>query len=583
MTYTVDWSETDLGGSAVTSYGSGAILDFIDKPAGATAALSLTSHQADSTDNILLEVEVETSGSSTMTFDYKVSTESGWDKFHIDVDGVSQANYSGTVAWTTHSGISIPTAGTHTIRFRYNKDAGTAGNDDRVWIALLNITNTVTTNDAAGSVDTYDMEDGSIPSFVTTSTWTNSTSEPINGSRSLRSPATTAGSGSYDLEITKPAGSDYAAVGFDFKVSSEAGWDKLFVFPDASASNVPASGSPSTAGDAGWLEYSGSASGRLAIIMPAAETSMLLRYTKDGSGDGGSDAAWIDDVGMPASSSGAYDGTATSSSTATLTSAGVVGKVATAALAATVTIAAAGVVGTSTGASSTSTATITAAGAVGASSGASLAATATIDAAGTVTAAGTGSAALDATAALDAAGVVGTSSGAALAGTAALDATGVTGTSSSAALAGTASITAAGTVVAGGTGSAALAGTSSITATGVVGTSSGAELASSAFITAAGASGTGPNAGATLGATGELTAAGMVASYSVASITATAQLLADGQLGVGQGASLATTSTITATGMVAEAPGVTPDRRVYAVPAENRTYAVPAENRTLEA
>lgn len=304
MTYTLDWSETDLGGSAVVSYGSGAILDFTDKPSGATSALSITSNQSDGVDNILAEFSIVTTGSSVMTFDYKVSTESGWDKFHIDVDGVSQANYSGVVAWTTHAGISIPSAGTHTIRFRYTKDSGGAGNADRVWVALLNITNTTTVNDASGSVTTYDMEDGAIPSVVTTSTWTNSTSAPIAGTRSLRSPASPANSGTYDLTISKAAGSDYAAVGFDFKVSSEAGWDKLFLFPDATATNVPATGAPSTAGQSGWLDWSGTASGRMAVILPATAETILLRYTKDGGGAGGADAAWIDNLDMPSAGGG---------------------------------------------------------------------------------------------------------------------------------------------------------------------------------------------------------------------------------------------------------------------------------------
>lgn len=300
MTYTLDWSETDLGGSAVVSYGLGAVLDYADKPAGATAALSITAFHADSSNTTIAEFSIVTTGSSVMTFDYRTSTESGYDKLHIDVDGVSQAEYSGVTAWTTHAGISIASAGTHTIRFRYQKDSGSAANADRVWVALLNITNTTTTNDASGTVDTYDFEDGATPSFITTSSWTNSTSGPITGTRSMRSPASPAGSGSYDLEIEKAAGSDYATVGFDYKTDTESGWDKLFIFPDAAAANVPASGEPSTPGDSGWIAYSGSTSGRIALILPAAAQTVLLRYTKDGGGDVGADAVWIDTLKMPA-------------------------------------------------------------------------------------------------------------------------------------------------------------------------------------------------------------------------------------------------------------------------------------------
>lgn len=292
MTYTLDWSETNLGGSAVDSYARGTILDFTDKPVGATAALSCTAAMG-ATDHMLAVFTIETSGSSLMTFDYKISTEAGWDKLHIDVDGVSQANYSGIVAWTSHPGISIPTAGVHTIRFRYSKDAGDV-NADRVWIAKLNITNTVTVNDASGTVTTSDMEDGAIPAAVTTSTWTNSTSAPIAGTRSLRSPASPANSASYDLTVTKPAGGNYGTVGFDYKVSTEAGWDKLQVFPNPAA--------------AGKVEFSGTASGRLAVILPPAESSVLFRYVKDGGGAGGADAVWIDNLSLPAAGGGGITG-----------------------------------------------------------------------------------------------------------------------------------------------------------------------------------------------------------------------------------------------------------------------------------
>lgn len=296
-TYTLDWSETNLGGSAVVSYARGTLLDFTDKPVGATSALSCTAAMG-AGDHVLAEFTIQTSGSSLMTFDYHVSTEAGWDKLHIDVDGVSQANYSGIVAWTSHAGISIPSAGTHTIRFRYFKDAGDM-NADRVWIAKLNITNTVTVNDASGTVTTHNMEDGAIPSVVTTSTWTNSTSEPIAGSRSLRSPASPANSGTYDLTVTKPATSGYSTVGFDYKTSTETGWDKLLVFPDPGAS--------------GRAEFSGSTSGHLAVILPPAASSILVRYTKDGGGAAGSDAVWIDNLTMPAVGGGTTPVTATRS------------------------------------------------------------------------------------------------------------------------------------------------------------------------------------------------------------------------------------------------------------------------------
>ena len=301
-TYTLDWSETNLGGSAVVSYARGALLDHSDKPAGATASLSCTRGLSSGANNLVV-ITVVTTGSSVLTFDYKTSTEAGWDKLHVDVDGVSQAEYSGIIAWTSHAGISIPSAGTHTIRFRYQKDPGGV-NADRVWIAKLNITNTTTVNDDASTVDTYNLEDGAVPAFVTTSSWVNSTSEPITGTRSLRSPTSPANSGSYDMTVAKAAGTGYRAVGFDWKVSSENGWDKLFIYPDSTAGTVPTHPTAPAEGSPGWLEYSGTASGRFALILPAAASSFLLRYAKDGGGAAGSDAAWVDNMTMPAAAGG---------------------------------------------------------------------------------------------------------------------------------------------------------------------------------------------------------------------------------------------------------------------------------------
>lgn len=318
MTYTLDWSATNLGGSAVVSYASSAILDFTDKPAGATAALSLTRNLGDSINITIAEFSIVTTGSSVMTFDYHTSSETNYDKLHIDVDGVSQAEFSGAVAWTSHAGINIASAGTHTIRFRYQKDGGGLVDADRVWVALLNITNTTTTNDSSATVDTFDMESGSIPASVTTTDWINSTSEPITGTRSLRTPVTTAGSGSYDLEVTQGASSVYSVIAFDWKVSTELNYDELFVCPDTAAANIPVSGPPVTVGAPGWLDLSGTATGRFGIIIPPAGRTLLLRYAKDAATDVGSDAVWIDTLTVPSSPNGSVNAVTATATALTL-------------------------------------------------------------------------------------------------------------------------------------------------------------------------------------------------------------------------------------------------------------------------
>lgn len=241
------------------------------------------------------------------------------------------------------------------------------------------------------------------------------------------------------------------------------------------------------------------------------------------------------------------NGTASSSSTDTISTGGVVGAVTGAALAATVALTATGVVGAQTGASINGTDTITAAGSV---AGSGLNGTASLSATDSTTTAGvvgaqTGSS-LAATDTITAAGVVARSTGATYSGTATVTATGVLGLRLGSSLAATDTITAAGTVatssgatlaatgtITASAGSAALgAGASSsstvtVTAAGVVGKVSGAAVSATDTLNAAGVKAT--NAGATVGATGTVTAAGTVARSSGATLTSSAAITADGQ------------------------------------------------------
>lgn len=253
---------------------------------------------------------------------------------------------------------------------------------------------------------------------------------------------------------------------------------------------------------------------------------------------------WV--VSIPPAGATNVNGDVASSSTATLTTGGVVGAVAGAALAATVALTAAGVVGTSTGSSVPATDTITAAGAVG------------------------------------------TSTGAAISGTGTITAAGVVGKSSGASLAATDTITAAGTVTAGGASGATLAETATVTTSGQVGKQTGATLAATATLTAAGTVTAGGTGSATLAATDAITTAGRVGTATQTTLTATASITAAGRLGLSSGASLTATFTVTADGtktgdhVVADAARlelVTPENRTPAALTEQRTPAVATENR----
>jgi len=80
--------------------------------------------------NLSLTQQVSEAGN--ISFFYKVSSESGYDKLFFLIDGVEQNNWSGEVAWTQ---ASFPvSAGTRTFTWRYSKDGSLSSGSDCAWI-----------------------------------------------------------------------------------------------------------------------------------------------------------------------------------------------------------------------------------------------------------------------------------------------------------------------------------------------------------------------------------------------------------------------------------------------------------------
>lgn len=79
-------------------------------------------------------VAVSAAGSSSVKFDYSVSSEASYDFLQFFIDGVQQgAGWSGTVAWTV--GTTMTTSiGLHEFKWCYTKDSSTASGSDTAWI-----------------------------------------------------------------------------------------------------------------------------------------------------------------------------------------------------------------------------------------------------------------------------------------------------------------------------------------------------------------------------------------------------------------------------------------------------------------
>ncbi len=241
----------------------------------------------------------------------------------------------------------------------------------------------------------------------------------------------------------------------------------------------------------------------------------------------------------------AAGGTTAVTTTATVTTAGVVGKSTGATVPVTAAVTAAGITGRSTTAAVAATATVSTTGTVGAASGSALTATAGITATGTMAAAG--GATVGTTAGVTAAGVVGKSTGATVTSTAGVTASGLVATSTGSAVATTATITAAGVVSRGST--ATLSVSAAVTATGAV-TAAGsgnASINTTAGITAAGTVSAGQTATLTTNAT--ITTAGVVGKPSPATISTTAGITATGTVATGSGATVPVTVGVTAAGV----------------------------------
>ncbi|MBE1302390.1 MAG: hypothetical protein GJ680_21070 [Alteromonadaceae bacterium] len=74
----------------------------------------------------------------TISFDVKVSSESGWDFLHFLVDGVTIQSWSGEQDWTRVE--QAITTGEHKLTWRYEKDGSVSRGSDAAWIDDVTVT-----------------------------------------------------------------------------------------------------------------------------------------------------------------------------------------------------------------------------------------------------------------------------------------------------------------------------------------------------------------------------------------------------------------------------------------------------------
>jgi len=90
-------------------------------------------------------------GGATLSFYYKVSSETNFDKLRFYIDGVEQNNWSGNIPFTQ---VTYPlVAGTYALQWSYTKDLSMSSWDDAAYVDDILITTAVTGNDLLRIVD----------------------------------------------------------------------------------------------------------------------------------------------------------------------------------------------------------------------------------------------------------------------------------------------------------------------------------------------------------------------------------------------------------------------------------------------
>ena len=84
-----------------------------------------------------LILEHEAGSNDTISFYYKVSSETNWDKLHFFIDNQEKNEWSGTIGWTK---ASYPVSqGRHTYKWTYTKDSSQSSGSDCAWIDFISL------------------------------------------------------------------------------------------------------------------------------------------------------------------------------------------------------------------------------------------------------------------------------------------------------------------------------------------------------------------------------------------------------------------------------------------------------------
>lgn len=121
---TVEYSHTG------DKYTAGDGKEFVDD--AQEGALRSNSAGMNSTTVTVTVTFLENAPKMLLSFDYKVSSESNYDKLLVAQNGETKLTKSGTVAWTTDNSLTVK--GGDIVTLTYSKDSSTASGSDCIWL-----------------------------------------------------------------------------------------------------------------------------------------------------------------------------------------------------------------------------------------------------------------------------------------------------------------------------------------------------------------------------------------------------------------------------------------------------------------
>jgi Calx-beta domain/Bacterial TSP3 repeat len=224
----------------------------------------------DITDNQSTYMQTTVTGSGTIGFYWKVSSENGYDYLSFYIDGVLQSRICGEVGWT-YAGFQISGSGSHTLRWEYAKDVSVSVGSDCAWVDDVQFT------PGGSGISIGEAVDNTALSWTTGGDrdWFGEASTYYSGGDAAQSGDIDNNQQNYvQTTVTGPG-----QLGFCWKVSSEPNYDFLrFSIDGVEQENI--------CGEVGWTS-------RTYDIASGTHT-LKWAYTKDVSVSDGSDCGWLD-------------------------------------------------------------------------------------------------------------------------------------------------------------------------------------------------------------------------------------------------------------------------------------------------